>query len=108
MTLETVVALTAWTLALARVTRLINADEITDPLRIWVMHKTGVESRWSYLIQCPWCVSLWLGMATAWLPLSTVDTDPWWMWPILSLAGSHVTGVLAGLDHENVEIEVDD
>lgn len=107
MTLTTVVVLVAWVLALARVTRLINADEITDPLRIWVMHKTGVESTWTYFVQCPWCVSMWIGLATAWLPLVLTDA-PLWLWPFIALGGSHVTGVLAGLDRENIEIDVEE
>lgn len=108
MTLTTVVVLMVWVLALARLTRLINADEITDPIRIWIMHKTGgPESTASYFVKCPWCVSIWLGAATAWLPLVLTDA-PLWLWPFLALAGSQVTGVLAGLDHEEITIEVEE
>jgi len=107
MTLPAVVVLVIWVLALARVTRLINADEITDPMRIWVMHKTGVESTASYFVRCPWCVSMWLGLASAPFALWLADLSLW-LWPVVALAGSHITGLLAGLDREDIEIEVEE
>lgn len=107
MTLTTVVVLVAWVLALARLTRLINADELTDPLRIWIMHKTGPESKWSYFVGCPWCVSMWLGLASAPFALWLTDLELW-LWPVVALAGSHLTGLLAGLDNEHIEVEVEE
>lgn len=94
-----------WVLALARLTRLVNADEITDPIRLAVMRKTGPESKWSYFLQCPWCVSMWLGLVTAGFPVWLTDS-PWWFLPLLALAGSHVTGLMAQLDTSELEIEV--
>lgn len=95
-----------WVLALARITRLINSDELTDPLRIWVARRTGLQSTWTYFISCPWCVSFWLAIATAWFPLVLVDL-PLWMWVFLAPAGSYITGLMAVVDPDDTEL-VDD
>lgn len=99
----TILTLILWALALARLTRLINADEITDPLRLAVMRKTGPESKWAYFLQCPWCISMWLGFITAALPIGLTGLS-WWLLPLVALAGSQVTGLLAQLDQEELEI----
>lgn len=49
--------------ATARLTRLITEDEITRELREWVEDRTGSESRLTYLVNCPYCVSVWAGAA---------------------------------------------
>lgn len=76
-------------LATYRVTRLVTADKITETLR------QRVKSKWlGYLVQCDWCLSIWLGPAPA---LAVV------MWPenravlvvLVALALSAVTGLLA-------------
>lgn len=51
-------------LAVNRITHLIVDDEITRPLR------EAVERRWpdsklSYLVTCPKCVSVWAGLAVS-------------------------------------------
>lgn len=102
----TILVLLLWVLALMRVTRLINADEITDPIRISIMNRTGPESRWSYFVQCPWCVSMWLGFVTAAFPIWLLHL-PWWWLPLLALAGSHLTGLAAQLDEPDAEIVIE-
>jgi hypothetical protein len=76
-------------LATYRVTRLITADKITEALR------QRVTSKWlGYLVQCDWCLSIWLAPAPA---LAVV------LWPdnravlvvLVALALSAVTGLLA-------------
>jgi hypothetical protein len=50
-------------------------------------------SRLGYLLECPWCVSMYLGTigaAVAW-----AWPAGWWRWPALALAASGVTGLLA-------------
>lgn len=93
----------AWTLALARATRLINADTITDPIRIWVARRWGENGTASYFLACPWCVSMWLGLAAA--PFAVWLTGlTWWCWPLLALAASYLVGMTAQLDtSENIE-----
>ncbi|HSX22677.1 MAG TPA: DUF1360 domain-containing protein [Gaiellaceae bacterium] len=67
-------------LATYRVTRLITTDEITRPAREALVKR--LESRGhhklTYLLQCPYCVSVWVGAAfviaprvlgRAWLPV---------------------------------------
>lgn len=107
MTETDVLAMILWVLALMRVTRLINADEITDPIRLAIMRRTGPESKWSYFVQCPWCVSMWLGVPTAALMVWWMDASWWWV-PLLGLAGSHLTGLAAQLDSSDIEIEVEE
>lgn len=88
-----------YVLAVARVTGLITVDEITRKPRDWLtgrlpLNQLGVTLE--YLITCPWCVSIWVGAATA--PLL-------WLWgdtagvliPALALAASQVAGMLAPL-----------
>lgn len=103
-----VVLLVLWALALARLTRLVNADQISDPLRVAVARKWGENGYASYFFSCPWCVSIWLGFATApfvvWL-----SGLRWWTLPLIALAGSEVTGFLAQADtSEDVELIVTD
>lgn len=105
----TYLAVVLWVLALARLTRLVNADTLTDPLRIAVARRWGEDGWASYFMTCPWCVSIWLGFATAWLPVVAFGLT-WWTYPLLALAGSYVTGMLAQLDQsEDVElVQVED
>lgn len=44
-----------------RITRLITEDEIARPLR----EATTPGSRVEYLLECPYCVSVWVGAAVA-------------------------------------------
>lgn len=109
MTLDglTILVLILYALAVLRVTRLVNLDEITDPIRIAAAHAFGPESKIVYFLQCPWCVSMWLGLGTAWI-VPVLTPLPLWLWPFLGLAVSYLAGILAGLDGDDVEIEVDD
>lgn len=47
-------------LATERLTRLVVEDEITKNLRYRVMGKFP-DSKVSYLVNCPYCVSVWAG-----------------------------------------------
>lgn len=51
-------------LSVYRVARLIAQEELFRPLRERVARKFGPESRWTYLAECPLCLSIWLGAAT--------------------------------------------
>lgn len=83
-------------LAVARVTRLLVEDQITNSLRKWVIKKYGEPSMPSYFIHCPWCMSIWIA-----LPVMPVAV----LWPnrlvLLALsipAASYLTGLLAKLE----------
>jgi hypothetical protein len=92
-----------WVLALARVTRLVVSDRLTDFLRIWAYRRSrGAETMLTYFVQCPWCVSMWLGLGSSWAVFLLTGWD-WWLYPLLSLAGSYAVGVLA----ENLEPDDD-
>ena len=44
-------------LATYRLTRLVTADKITEPIRGWVVDR----SEWfGYLVTCDWCLSIWV------------------------------------------------
>jgi hypothetical protein len=49
--------------ATARLTRLITRDKITAPLRDWAMRTE--RGRTTYLVNCPYCVSVWAGLLVA-------------------------------------------
>lgn len=69
--------------ATTRLTRLIVEDEITRELREWVEERTGSDSKLTYLVNCPYCVSVWAGAAVQLLP----------RWAVYALAMS--SGALA-------------
>lgn len=54
--------------ATARITRLVVDDEIARPFREWIQAATGDDSRLTYLVNCPYCVSVWAGAAVQVLP----------------------------------------
>jgi hypothetical protein len=55
------------TLASYRLTKLIRDDLVTEPFRESVYSRFGPpgESKVSYLVNCPWCLSIWFGAAFA-------------------------------------------
>lgn len=75
---------------------LVWAQDVSDYLeRAYRLHAAqGTdESRLGYLLECPWCVSIYLGtigagVAAAW-------PEGWWRWPAMAMAASGVTGLLA-------------
>lgn len=86
-------------LAVARVTRLINSDRITQAPRNAVLRRLNPEGLAAYLVVCPWCVSVYTG---------ATGGAAWWAWgetrvftaAVLALAASHVAGLLAGLERD--------
>lgn len=128
----TLLILAIYVLAVARLTRLINADTILDRPRVAIAAKAhdyqnilaarratedapktiayweGCARRWStalYFVQCPWCVGLWLTLATAWIPL-WYSCNPVARYVGVALAASHLIGVFAFAAHtEDVGFE---
>jgi hypothetical protein len=101
MTIPAWLQLLIYALAVARVTGLIYADTITEPLRDrligWLDDRPATLGAFiAALIQCPWCVSIWLGALAA--PLV-------WFWgdsPVMLILGlwlalSQVTGMTHNL-----------
>lgn len=81
-------------LAAARITRIITRDSITQPLRTWLVNRLGIDSKWSELLQCDWCMGVWV--ATAVTGAAWAWGGHWWIgWPMYALAAAQVTGWLA-------------
>lgn len=86
-------------LACYRLTRLIVADSWppTEWLRARVERRTGPESGWSYFVNCPWCMSMYVaGGVVAGLDwLTDVDVPvPGLLW----LCMSAITGWLTAAE----------
>jgi uncharacterized protein DUF1360 len=92
-----ILAMVVATLAVARMTRLLVDDQLTNGYRLWVDRRWGSESLQSYLVHCPWCTSIWV--AALIMPitvlLSTPLTPTAWLIAALSIpAASMVAGLL--------------
>lgn len=88
-----------YVLAVARVTGLVTADEITaTPRDRLVAHlpPNRLGEALEYLVTCPWCVSIWVAALTA--PLVWLWGDTAWVQvPLVALAASQVAGMVAPL-----------
>lgn len=121
--MPSVIVLLVYALAVARLTRLIAADTITEKprkaltRRLWLADcsfcgKPGasgtLESQLSlwrstsdtplgvYLLTCQWCVGVWVSLVAA--PVVWFwGTSPWLLVPALALAFAQTTGLLAKL-----------
>lgn len=95
--------LLGYVLAVMRVTRLVNRDTITEPLRIYALkRKPGV----AYFLTCPWCVSVWVAAALGWWVWDTTRL-PWELIVLIGAGASYLTGMVAQLDGEDIEISVE-
>lgn len=111
------ISLVVYALAVARVTRLVNADRITKAPRdavlraLWLRayrrlgpapSEAEVEAVEKpllvYLIECPWCVSIYVGAGAAGLLAAFGPGSSGLFWPALALALSQATGLLAQLE----------
>lgn len=78
-------------LAVHRLTKLVTQDQITEQFREEVWEDYPPESTIGYLITCPWCVSVYVGVGVMILR-ATVPR----VWDPLSraLAASSITGII--------------
>jgi hypothetical protein len=60
----------------ARVTRFITDDTLFAPARAWIIRRYGVAGWLSVLVECPWCVSIWVAGPVAAVALAW--GDQWW------------------------------
>lgn len=103
--MTTLIVLGLYVLTVARLTRLVNADMILDPLRVSIAARRGADSTLSYFLACPWCVGLWFAMLLA-IPTVSYLGWPWWSLLPLGLSCSHIVGLLAPLaSDEDIDIE---
>ena len=91
-----IVTLVLLTFAVARITRLIVIDEITQPWRQWVIDKFGDpdNSKISFLAHCPWCTGVWVSA-----PMTAITyiwpQSPTWQAILAFLAVAHVAALTA-------------
>lgn len=78
-------------LATYRLTKLVIDDKITEDFREKVWEKHPPDSKIGYLISCPWCVSVYVGLGVVALRKAAPG-----VWDPLSraLAASSVTGLI--------------
>lgn len=101
MTIPGWLLLLIYALAVARVTGLIVADTITEPVRDrivgWLDDTPGSAGDWfASLITCPWCAGMWVSLVAAPLVWFWGDS-PVMLVPALALAFSQITGATANL-----------
>lgn len=86
-------ALTVVLVALAtyRVTRLVTADRITEPVRAWAERR---GARVGYLATCDWCLSVWVAPAPAAVAVA-LPGNRVVLGVLVALAASAVTGLLS-------------
>lgn len=81
-------------LATYRLTRLVTADKITQPIRVWVI---GRSDWFGYLVTCDWCLSIWVAPFPAvavliWGDITAVQVG------LVALGVSGATGLLSLLE----------
>lgn len=98
-------------LCVARLTRLVTEDRITEAPRDWLVRRSYASNgkrpkhaddvqgdpnapRLAYLATCPNCASMWLAPPVAWSAWTFGDRG-WWMVPALALAASTAAGLVA-------------
>ncbi len=57
--MNTAVALATDIIATYRLTKLVLEDKIAEDFREYIYEKFPRDSKISYFIGCPWCVSIW-------------------------------------------------
>lgn len=84
-----------YALAAMRITRLIALDAILDRPREWITTRTDRTraAPLGYLVNCPWCVGVWVGAALT-AVVALTHGSPWTEWPIIALALAQVAGML--------------
>ncbi len=81
-------------MATARVTRLVTADFLLEPFRVWA----DLRSQWfGYLVSCDWCLSMWVAVpfAAGWWGLRDNGAV---QVLVLVLSFSLVTGLISRLE----------
>ena len=103
--MDLVLILPLYLLATMRLTRLINADTILDPVRVRLARRFGPESGLLEFMSCPWCVGFWIALIGAVLVTCQMHW-PWYVAILLGLACSQLVGMLAPLSSdEDIAIE---
>lgn len=70
MTMPMLVLLVVMSFSVARISRLMTEDRITESIRAWSVARWGEEGMITYLLHCGWCCGIWASMAlctVAWI-----------------------------------------
>lgn len=115
---HTLLVVAIYVLMVATITRLINYDVILDPARLWIARRASTSHdaageaelnsmpneaiaatrryrRWNVLsdfLACPWCVGMWIALATT-PAVIHVLAWPLWTWLPVALATRHLVGI---------------
>lgn len=87
-----------------RLTRVLTYDDISVPLRLAILRRVKPTNPIATFIQCPWCVSIWIGAGAAVYLILAFDIT-WWLFLPMLLVFSAVTGFIASkydTDEEDV------
>lgn len=93
-------------MAVGRLARLLTVDRVAGPLRDWIggVTRDGLgnvltvkRGELDYLVQCPWCASMYLAPPVM-VPAALWPDSTILLICLLSLAGSLVAGLLAQLE----------
>ena len=93
----TSMGLAAFLLALVatcRITRFVTKDTLAAGFRIRVADRFGDDSKVTYLVNCGWCLSIWVGTAMA-VATHFLGGSAWLQVPETALTLSYVAGVAA-------------
>lgn len=91
--MPSILTLSIYALAVARVSRLVAEDKILDRPRDAILRRLPDDSRIAYGLLCRWCVSVWIAIPAAVIAYWWGER-PWFLVPALALAFSHLTGLL--------------
>lgn len=87
-------------LATYRVARVLTQEELFRPWRERVARRFGPESKLTYLVECPACVSIWVGAILATLAvLWPTNRGVWGV--IIALSASALTVLLINKGEPN-------
>ena len=87
-----VISLVVAGLAVARVTRFLVDDRLSDGYRRWVVKRWGEDSKPSYLAHCPWCTSIWVAIPI--MPAAAIWPNIWVIAAFSIPAASMLSGLL--------------
>jgi len=103
---QSVLILSIYLLAVARLTRLVNFDAVLDKPRAAVVRFVRGNPTVVYFVTCPWCVGMWLAVGFAIVPVRLIGWPVWALIPV-GLAASMLIGVASPLSADD-EVEIED
>lgn len=87
-----IVSLIVAAFAVARITRFLTEDFLTDGYRRWMVNRFGDQSKMAYLAHCPWCTSFWVAALV--VPPAVLWPNQWVIMAYAILAASMLSGLL--------------